>query len=162
MNEDSNHPIDNQPTRYGDRLVLIWGENGQPHIYTHDTMPVVRSYTASGGRSYRQQIESLFETQARYSTFWMSYYKEYLQGETNGKIPLVVGSEAYTVHIGTHHTGFRGYDGRHFKFKLIDSKQLIESNNVWSRGTVPPHFREFIAPNAILLPQVVLGVENDS
>lgn len=153
MDEDTSHPfLDQEPDRYGDRLILLWGENGEPHIYTHDTMPLVRSYGVAGGRTYRQQVESLFQTQANHSAFWMSYFREYLLGTDGPVIAVIVGTEAYTVHVGTHHRGYRGYDGQHFKFRILSSNRIVESNNVWSRGTVPPYFRDFLKPNAELIP----------
>jgi hypothetical protein len=47
-----------------------------------------------------------------------------------------------------HQTGMRGFDGRTFRFRMLDTGEVIEHDNVWYQGTIPERYREQLPDNA--------------
>ena len=53
-------------------------------------------------------------------------------------------------HIGpSASNASRGFGGRAFIVEFFDGRK-VETNNLWSQGTIPAHFRERLPPNANL------------
>lgn len=44
--------------------------------------------------------------------------------------------------------GFRGFGGRYFKIRFIDTGKIIETNNLCHNGDVPKEFRDQLPDNA--------------
>ena len=42
--------------------------------------------------------------------------------------------------------GKRGFDGKHFKIKMLDSKKIIETDNLRFVGVIPEEYR-YLLPN---------------
>lgn len=42
--------------------------------------------------------------------------------------------------------GFYGFGGRRFKIKMLDTGDVIETNNLWYQGAVPEEYRDLL-PN---------------
>lgn len=38
--------------------------------------------------------------------------------------------------------GMKGFDGKHFKIKMLDSKKIIETDNLRFLGVIPAEYRE--------------------
>ncbi len=43
---------------------------------------------------------------------------------------------------------FRGFGGAKFKFRRLDTNEVIVSTNVWCQGDIPPRFRDRLPDNA--------------
>lgn len=44
--------------------------------------------------------------------------------------------------------GFYGFGGRKFKIKMFDTREVIETNNLWCQGEIPAEYREKLPNNA--------------
>lgn len=80
-------------------------------------------------------------------TFWTEITEEY-----NIQKTFVVDGIAYTpAKRNNIKTRWNGYAGREFLIKTL-SGNLIDTNNLWHRGTVPEHFKDVLKDNATFLP----------
>lgn len=43
---------------------------------------------------------------------------------------------------------FKGFGGRKFKIRRIDTGEIIETQNLWYQGVIPPYFRDRMPDNA--------------
>jgi len=45
-------------------------------------------------------------------------------------------------------TGFMGFGGHRFTWKMLETGEVQTSNDMWSNGTIPQHFRDQVPDNA--------------
>lgn len=50
--------------------------------------------------------------------------------------------------VDVNKKAFVGFSGRRFKIKMLDTGEIIETNNLWNNGTVAEKFREQLPDNA--------------
>lgn len=63
---------------------------------------------------------------------------------------LIIDGECYclgTPVLSTKPSSMLGYGGRHFTIR-ISNGEVIETNNLWYNGTVPPEFKDQLPDNA--------------
>ena len=58
---------------------------------------------------------------------------------------IVVDGTCYAI-VSSPINGFRGFGGRRFKIKMLDTGDVIETNNLWYQGEVPEEYRDLL-PN---------------
>lgn len=58
---------------------------------------------------------------------------------------IVVGGTCYAVATAPTN-GFYGFDGRGFRIKMLDTGEVITTNNLWCQGEVPKEYRHLL-PN---------------
>lgn len=163
--------LDAKPATHGDQL--WWGDDDQgvPRVWTG----VEKRQTGTGGSTQwgitlRQAIEKALDQEAGSAAFWLQFQREYLRPPANlvppedprrvrggdqPKVSFVVGIEAYTAYPGRHKSEHwsnqgLGFGGAEFTVKLEDGREFFTDNN-WSRGTVPPHLRQLLKSNAVIL-----------
>lgn len=70
------------------------------------------------------------------------------------------GDETHPAHPGTDNprrtwygrNGGSGFGGALFRFRLLATGEVIESNNVWYQGRIPDEYRDVMPDNAIREP----------
>jgi len=97
---------------------------------------------------YEARNDELRAEQACFSCdFWLRRLKEYQKGET-----FVSGGCAYTPAVKRIRTDkpsrWLGFAGTHWEVKHNGEEYI--TNDLWHRGSVPEHFREWMPDNAEL------------
>lgn len=63
----------------------------------------------------------------------------------------IVGGVHYTLHPASSGY-FKGFGGRKFIFKFFDDESIVECENVWCQGTIPPgYWRDRMPDNAEII-----------
>jgi hypothetical protein len=71
----------------------------------------------------------------------------------NGQTIMRADGEVYEIlpDLPQGKPGMRGYGGREFRFKKLETGEVTVSHNVWHRGTVPERFRDRLPDDARIL-----------
>jgi hypothetical protein len=76
--------------------------------------------------------------------FWVKCVKEYKKGNK-----IVINRNCYTVD-DENKKGFKGFDGRKFKIRMLNGSEF-ETSNLWHNGKVPERFNSYLQDNATFI-----------
>lgn len=74
--------------------------------------------------------------------FWVNCVKEYNKGNK-----IVINRNCFVVG-DENQKGFRGFDGRRFKIRMLADGKAFETSNLWHNGQVPENFGPYLPDNA--------------
>jgi hypothetical protein len=77
--------------------------------------------------------------------------------DVNGNQVIRYGHVLYTVQptpTRDYPRGWKGFGGRHWKFRLLSSGQIVDTENLWFHGVIPTDYRDRLVDNAEQLPVV--------
>lgn len=153
--------LDAKPRTTADQLYFGMSREGKPSVFTHAEKRLGRGDGGSTqwGATLRETINMALERRDFDAAFWLEFYRDYMLGPEakladGGKISYVVGTEAYTAHIGEHVGVPRfalGFGGDKFEVLLSDGRKFTTRSN-WGRGTVPLALRKLLPANALFVP----------
>lgn len=75
------------------------------------------------------------------------------QSQMVGRKRIIVNGTKYAVAdeaIGSTSI-FKGHGGRKFKIQIIETGEIIITDNLWCQGDIPNHFRDIMPDNAVFL-----------
>ena len=90
-------------------------------------------------RSYGGEYQDVCSSECFHRKFWqgiVEYKDDY----------IVIGYECY--YIGDEHStsSFRGHSGRKFRLLELRTDKIIETTNLWYKGSIPEEFRPLLPP----------------
>jgi len=93
--------------------------------------------------SYMEPFKSRMEERGLcfFCLFWMDYYDRVDSPEC-----VRAEGQHYVICPDTT-SGLRGFGGREFTIEFFDGRS-VTSRNLWSQGTIPPHFTSRLPDNA--------------
>jgi hypothetical protein len=95
---------------------------------------------------------SPFSKKIKLSSLGNPFWDDQLADRSNA---VVIGSVHYRIgkHIANIKPSLLGFGGRHSTIRMIDTGEIIETNDLWHQGTVPEEYRELMPNNAEFVQQ---------
>lgn len=95
---------------------------------------------------YSNKYKNICSSKCFEDKFWQDIIKEKDEH-------VVIKGECYYFDksepiVDVNKKAFVGFSGRRFKIKMLDTGEIIETNNLWNNGTVAEKFREQLPDNA--------------
>lgn len=83
--------------------------------------------------------------------FHCNFWTEYVSKKDNLQIVRVNGKHYWANKSSEGDTRYNGFGGQKWHIKWSDGREL-ETNDLWSQGPIPRHFRDQLPDNAVFLP----------
>jgi len=136
------NPVQMADTIFRDEVSVIKrGENGRFYVFDAAT-----SEGSDGWWSNHNTVAGALASARNTREFW----DEKEQMKDSPRIVRADGGHYYIGAKGKKQGTFRGFGGAKWRIEFTDGR-IVETDNLWSNGTIPLAYRERLPDNAVLI-----------